>query len=52
MSYDAGVDHSSFKYIQTGRRKFRWMKGGKGAIIDSYAWAQTVRRGFNLPLQL
>lgn len=30
------------KYIQIGKSKFRWMKGGKGAIIDGCAWAQAV----------
>lgn len=40
------------KYIQIGKSKFRWMKGGKGANIDSYAWAQTGRGDFNLPLKL
>lgn len=28
------------------------MNEGKDVIIDSYAWAQTGRRDFNLPLQL
>lgn len=37
--------------IQRGKSKFRWMRGIKGAIIDSYAWAQICRRDFNLPLQ-
>lgn len=32
------------KYIQVGKSKFRWTNGGKGVIIDSYAWAQTGRK--------